>query len=81
MLFIIAIYLLQRILDLATQEGLLNPISVGAVKMRTSMYANDAALFVRPIASDIPNLHFLPQRFGTPTCLMVNMQKLKILPI
>jgi hypothetical protein len=53
MLFILAIDPLQRILDMATQQGLLTPIGADSVKFRTSLYADDAALFIRPIASDV----------------------------
>jgi hypothetical protein len=39
MLFILAIDPLQKILDMATTAGLLTPIGVDPIKMRTSLYA------------------------------------------
>jgi hypothetical protein len=63
LLFIIAIHPLQRILDLDTQ-GLLIRIGADTVKIRMSFYTNDTTLFVRPIAADITNMHFLLQQFG-----------------
>jgi hypothetical protein len=51
------------------------------VKIRTSLYADDAMLFLRPIATDVSNLHQLPQQFGKATGLMVNVQKSEIFPI
>jgi hypothetical protein len=56
LVFILAIDLLQRVLDTATQQGLLHPINVDLVRTQTSLYVDDTVLFVRPIASDIANL-------------------------
>jgi hypothetical protein len=64
---------------MATQCGLLTPIGADTVKLMTSLYADDATLFIRPI--DISNLHHLLQQFGKATRLMVNVQKSEILPI
>jgi hypothetical protein len=75
MLFIFAMDSLQRLLDIATQQGLLTPIGAGPIKMRTSMYANDAMLFLRPIATDVTNLQQLLQHFGATTGLCANIQK------
>jgi hypothetical protein len=51
------------------------------VKIRTSLYADDAALFIRPITIDVSNLHCLLQQFGKATGLAVNIQKSEIFPI
>jgi hypothetical protein len=47
---------LQKVLDMATREGLLTPIGALPIKMRTSLYADDVVLFLRPIPSDVYNL-------------------------
>jgi hypothetical protein len=47
---------LQRLLQLATQEGLLHPIGVDPFKMCTSLYVDDTTLFIRPVAIDMTNL-------------------------
>jgi hypothetical protein len=78
MLFILAMDPLQKLLDMATQEGLLNPIGTDPIKMRTSLYAEDAMLFLRPIASDVSNLQHLLTQFGTATGLCTNIQKSEI---
>jgi retron-type reverse transcriptase len=53
-LFIIAMDPLQRLLDMETQEGHLTLIGSDPIKMRVSLYADDAMLFIRPIAADVP---------------------------
>jgi hypothetical protein len=45
---------LQRLLDMETQEGHLTLIGSDPIKMRVSLYADDAMLFIRPIAADVP---------------------------
>lgn len=81
MLFILAMDLLQQLLQQATVEGLLTPIGESPIKMRTNMYADDIVLFVRPIASDITNLRQILQCFGEATCLCTIFQKSEIYPI
>jgi hypothetical protein len=56
MLFILAMDPLQKMLDKATQLGLLTPIGPDPIKLHTSLYADDVMLFLRPIASDMVNL-------------------------
>ena len=64
MLFIIAMDPLQRLLDQATQAGLLTPIGAEPIRIRTSLYADDAALFVRPTPRDNTTVRHLLQIFG-----------------
>lgn len=71
MLFILAMDPLQRILDRATEAGILNPIGAEPIKFRTSLYADDAALFVRRLL----------QAFGDATGLKTNLQKSQLFPI
>lgn len=47
MLFILAMEPLQRLLFLTTEKQLLKPIQNRAAKLRVSLYADDAAIFVR----------------------------------
>jgi hypothetical protein len=51
MLFILAMDPLQQLLVKATEAGLLTPIGADPVKMRMSLYADDAIMFLRPIAA------------------------------
>jgi hypothetical protein len=69
MLFILAMDPLQRLLDKATEQGLLSPIGADPIKMRTSLYADDAALFIRPTVSDITNVQLILAGFGEATGL------------
>ena len=69
MLFILAMDPLQRLFDKATQQGLLSPIGADPIRLRTSLYADDAALFVRPTLEDITTVRHLLQIFGDATGL------------
>lgn len=64
MLFILAMDPLQRILHRATQAGVLNPIGEDPIKLRTSLYADDAALFIRPTAADVSHVRQILEVFG-----------------
>jgi hypothetical protein len=46
MLFILAMDPLQKLLDMTTQQGLLTLIGANPIKLRTSLYADDAMLFL-----------------------------------
>ncbi|WVZ53491.1 hypothetical protein U9M48_004422 [Paspalum notatum var. saurae] len=78
MLFILAIDQIQRILEKATEQGLLSPIGSDPIRLRTSLYADDAALFLRPTQQDVENLQLLVERFGEATGLKTNIQKSEI---
>ena len=49
--------------------------------MRTSLYGDDAAVFVAPIKKDIDNLSVLLGAFGDVTGLCTNFQKSSVVPI
>jgi hypothetical protein len=75
-----ALHLAQCISNhMATRQGLLNPIGLDLIKFRTSLYADDVMLFLRPIASDVINLQLLLQQFGKATGLCINVQKSEIM--
>jgi hypothetical protein len=81
MIFILAMDPLQSLLDIATQTGLLHPIGANPIILRTSLYADDAALFFRHLPADVENLQQLLQHFGSATSLCTNIHKLEIIPI
>jgi hypothetical protein len=81
MLFILAMDPLQKMLDMTTQQGLLTPIGATPIKFQTNLYADDAMLFLRPIAVDVTNLQHLLHQFGMATGLCTNIQKSQIFPI
>lgn len=53
MLFILALEPLQRMLAMAENISDLTPINNRSAKIRISLYANDAAIFVNPVKEDI----------------------------
>jgi hypothetical protein len=82
MLFILAMDPIQKMLDMATQKGLLTPIGAEPVKMRTSLYAYDTlVLFLRPNTSDMSNLKYLLDQFGQAADLCTNIQRYKVFSI
>jgi hypothetical protein len=81
MLFILAMDPLQKLLDMALQEGLLTPIGSNPIKQRTSLYADDAMLFLITIAADVSNLQHLLNHFGMATRLCTNIEKSEIYQI
>jgi hypothetical protein len=81
MFFILAMDPLQKLLDKATETRLLSPIGANPVKKRTSLYADDAVLFLQPIVSDVSNLQQLLDHFGKATGLCTNFTKPEIFPV
>jgi hypothetical protein len=81
MLFIVAMDPLQLLLEKPTQERLLTLIGGDPVKMRTSLYAEDAVLFFHHTAPDVEHLQHLPQAFRKAMSLCTNIAKSEILPI
>lgn len=74
-LFIIAIDTLQRVLELATQDGALSPLRGRNANLRLSLYADDAVIFLNPIQSDVQALFSILENFGEVTGLRLNIEK------
>ena len=81
MLFILAFDPLQRILDLASKQGVLTPLPLAAAKLRTSLYADDAAIFINPTRDDLQAVKQILNVFGAATGLTTNFEKSSIHPI
>lgn len=81
LLFIIAIDLLQRIIEKAAEQGLLQPVLPRQAKLRCSLYADDAALFANPSPSELERLQKILRLFVECSGLKVNMTKTEIFPI
>jgi hypothetical protein len=75
LLFILAIDPLTRLLQTATDRGLLSKLNGRAARFRTSMYADDAVIFLKPTIKDVSNLKLLLECFGSVTGLQTNLQK------
>ena len=64
---------LQCLLDQATQHGILTPLPITAAKWRTSMYADDAAIFINPIKDDVEVVKIIIQAFDIFLGLHINL--------
>jgi hypothetical protein len=81
MLFILAIDPLQRILNLAARNGILSPIPLTTAKLRTSLYANDAVIFINPSREHLLAVKDILHAFGCASGLVTNLEKSSIHPI
>ena len=52
-LFILAIDTLQKVLEIATEEGALSPLRGRQARLRLSPYADDAVIFINPVRSEV----------------------------
>jgi len=81
MLFILAMDPLPRILEFATQMGALSPVPSSTARWRTSLYADDAAIFINPRKEDIDAIKVILQAFGNISGLHINLEKSSVHPI
>jgi hypothetical protein len=78
LLFIIAIDSLHRILQRATDIGVLSPLPLREAKLRASLYADDAIVFMNPIKDELQSLLRILKAFGEATGLRINIDKCSI---
>jgi len=81
LLFILAMEPLQRMLDLATEQGLLSPIRNINAKIRTSLFADDAVIFLNPVGSEVQVVARILASFGVASSLITNTDKSAVYPI
>lgn len=81
LLFVLAIDPLQQILDVATAKGDLQKLRGRGPYLRTSLYADDAPIFLAPSKKDVDMLTSILQRFGGVTGLVTNVEKSLVAPI
>jgi hypothetical protein len=81
LLFVIAIDPLQRMFDRATQLGYLQPLQHRTVKLRVSLYADDAALFLNPNREEIQGAMLILAAFAQASGLVTNFSKCAIYPV
>lgn len=81
LLFILAIDPLHRLFEVATERGLLSKLNGRSARLRVSMYADDAAIFLKPTPQDVNNMKELLIKFGETTGLSTNIQKTSVTPI
>lgn len=80
-LFILAMEPLQQLLINAVQEGALSKIKGRVPAYRTSMYADDVAIFLNPVKQEVLTLRSILRAFGDATGLRVNFSKSTVLAI
>jgi hypothetical protein len=78
---VLAIDPISQILEEATRVGLLHKLRGRGAILRTSLYADDAAVFIAPIKSDVQNIAGILQNFGEVTGLCTNFLKSSVVPI
>jgi hypothetical protein len=81
LLFVLAIDPLHHILRKATDQGHIQRIRGRVPTIRTSLYADDAAIFMAPIKDDINFLASTLHQFGDVTGLVTNCSKSQVAPI
>lgn len=81
LLFILAMEPLQRMLSMATERAVLTPLRIRAARLRSSFYADDAALFINPVAQDFAAVHAILKVFGDASGLRANIGKTVAYPI
>jgi hypothetical protein len=67
--------------EIATSEGLLSPLNNRAAKLRVTMYADDAAVFLKPIKEDVSLTAHILESFGHASGLVTNRGKCAAYPI
>jgi hypothetical protein len=72
LLFILAMEPLQTILALATERGLLSPLKGRVARLRSLLYADDAMIFLNPLAADVWLVKAILERFGLASDLRIN---------
>jgi hypothetical protein len=71
---------LQKLLQRAAQRGILSPITQRSSGIKASLYADDAAIFVKPTKQDLHALKGILDMFGQASRLCTNLQKNRSLP-
>ncbi|XP_040248925.1 uncharacterized protein [Aegilops tauschii subsp. strangulata] len=80
-LFLLAIEPLQSILSKASDANILSPIALRSAKLRISLYADDAALFINPVKEEVASLLSILAIFGQISGLHTNFSKSSAFPI
>jgi hypothetical protein len=78
LLFILAIDPLQRIIEVATNKGILKPILPKAANLCCSLYVDDATIFADPSSLELEHPHKILTFFGDCSGLKINIAKMKI---
>ncbi|KAM0882550.1 hypothetical protein ACQ4PT_032242 [Festuca glaucescens] len=74
-LFILVMEILHLMIEKASSMGLLTPLAESGLRHRTSIYADDVIVFLRPIVLDLKVFVAIIQDFGDASGLRTNMDK------
>jgi len=80
-LFILVMDVLNSIFVKAEEDGLLLPLSRRISGQRLSLFANDVALFIRPVEEELQITKEILNAFGMASGLRTNLNKSSIIPI
>lgn len=78
LLFVLVMDCLSSLLFVTESEGLLLPVGSPPIRHRTSLYADDAMLFLNPSGRDSVVAASILQLFGNATDLAINLSKSKL---
>lgn len=81
LLFILAIDPIQKMFEIATQEGFFTPIAHRNCRFRLSLYADAAAIFINPLRNEVQVIQQLLAVFSEVPGLAVNQRKCSVFPI
>ena len=80
-LFILAIDPLQKKFQLATEEGSLSALRGRHARLRLSLYADDAVIFLNPVREEVEMVIQIMRSFGDATGLRINLEKSSVAAI
>ena len=80
-LFILAIDTLQKLFQLATEDGPLSTLRGRHAKLRLSLYADDAVVFINPVKEELEMVIQIMRSFGDATGLRINLEKSSVAAI
>jgi hypothetical protein len=81
MLFILVMDILSQLIQRASEEGHLQPLSSKQLRHHISLYADDAVIFLKPDPADINLVLDILRLFGKASGLQTNIQKSSAMPI
>ncbi|WVZ65335.1 hypothetical protein U9M48_014716 [Paspalum notatum var. saurae] len=81
MLFVLVMDVLNALIKLAEETGLLSPLGQQAIRSRASLYADDLVIFVRPARQDLLALRSILDVFAGCSGLCPNLVKCSATPI
>jgi len=81
MLFILAMEPLQIMLLKATEQGMLTPICNRKAKLRISLFADDAAIFLNPVQQEVEVVKNILNSFASASGLITNTVKSAAYPV